>query len=388
MRESVEKFIHHCATCQKIRLIRQELSRSLGSVQVSEPGERLAIDFLGPFPPDDWYIHVMIDMFDNFLEMTDEPDATARSAAHSLLTVAGRYGMAKDILSDMGPAYISEVIKHLVVFLEAGHKFTVPHRPQANPSERTNQEVLRHLRAICFDFRCKETLRQDLPLVQRIINSAVVRRLGTAPMRIRFGDSITLDRGLINVWKQRDTVESVETYVDQLTQRVENIIAASQRFQSQELARHMSATPADPASLEVGSYVLVSYPPNSRPPDKVTPRWRGPMVIMSRQGSNTYDCLDLLSQEIIPFDLERLKLYNPDPHCDPVEVAMSDRHEFLVEEIVDHVGTGKQRRGLYFRVRWANYGPEADTWMVHREAMHLAALTPYLIAHPEVGIRP
>ena len=67
---------------------------------------------------------------------------------------------------------------------------------------------------------------------------------------------------------------------------------------------------------------------------------------------------------------------------------MSDRHEFLVEEIVDHVGTGKKRRELFFRVRWANYGPEADTWVLHREAMHLAALTPYLIAHPEVGMRP
>jgi transposase InsO family protein len=213
---------------------------------VSEPGERLACDFLGPFPPDDWYIHCMIDCFDDFVELTTHDDCTALSAATSLLTVAGRTGLPREILSDSGPAYISELIREFLEFFETNHRFILPYRPQANLAERCNKEVLRHLRAICFDFRVKENLRPYVPMVQRLCNSSFNRRVGTAPMRIRYGDTITLNRGLLPVWTSHGQVRSYEDYVGQLSQQLDNMVAASQEYQAAERQQYLDRSPPNP----------------------------------------------------------------------------------------------------------------------------------------------
>ena len=58
--------------------------------------------------------------------------------------------------------------------------------------ERRNKYVVRHL----HDKRIKTCLTNELPSVERIINSLTVESLDVAPSRILFGNAIDLDKGI------------------------------------------------------------------------------------------------------------------------------------------------------------------------------------------------
>ena len=131
-----------------------------------------------------------------------------------------------------------------------------------------------------------------------------------------------------------------EDYVIRLDQALEAIVQASQRHQSEILAKNFKKFPAHSDHFEPGEYVCVSYP--SRPPHKLSPRWRGPMIVVSRN-KNLYDCHDVISHTILQFDFDRLKRYYVRGDADPVWVASADKDEFIVDKIVDHVGNPKHK---------------------------------------------
>jgi hypothetical protein len=141
----------------------------------------------------------------------------------------------------------------------------------------------------------------------------------------------------------------------------------------------LSKSPADPTTFAVGDYVLVSYP--ERPPDKLTPKWRGPMLVVEIK-NQTYYCQDLLTQKVIPFFMDRLQPYksdltygnNDDEQLTPHAIAATDQDTFIVDSIVDHRGNPKNKNSLLFRVRWAGYEPSEDTWEPYKNLRNVKAL--------------
>ena len=75
-------------------------------------------------------------------------------------------------------------------------------------SAPTSRRTLRHLRAILFDKRVYDDWRRSIPVVQRVVNSAYNRALGTCPMRMLFGTFITVDRGFLVPWDNDSPVYS------------------------------------------------------------------------------------------------------------------------------------------------------------------------------------
>lgn len=121
-------------------------------------------------------------------------------------------------------------------------RFALPYRPQANGIvERTNQEVLNHLRAIVFDLRVLTHWKEYLPMVERIINSSCHSSLGTAPFRFLYGDAVTLDRGLLTARTEHDVADfdaiPTSKYVAKLTAQLEAICVASRLHQAVEFER-------------------------------------------------------------------------------------------------------------------------------------------------------
>jgi hypothetical protein len=147
----------------------------------------------------------------------------------------------------------------------------------------------------------------------------------------------------------------------------------------------MKSTPDDPTQFDVGQHVLVSYP--NRPPNKLAPKWRGPLVVVEVKG-NTYVCQDLCTHKVVSFHISRLKAYNMDSTPDVTAVAAVDQDEWEVEEIVDHRGPkhGRPKSKLEFRVRWKGFEPEEDTWLPYAEVRELQALDAYTANHPELRL--
>ena len=250
--------------------------------------------------------------------------------------------------------------------------------------ERVNQETMKHLRAITYEGGVKRNWSQYLPLVQRIINNSFHSAIGTTPSRVVFGDRIFLDRGFDKILQQpKNSNErtTYEDYIQELNSELRTIASKSVAFQDKVIRDRMSKSPENPTTFEVGDLVLVSYP--ERPPDKLTSVWRGPLVVQSID-NQTYVCQDLVTMQLAPYFVTRLKKFHDDNTIEPLALAAIDRDELEVESIVGHTGSPKERKSMTFRVRWRGFQPEDDTWEPWSQVYNLQALDEYIATHPHL----
>jgi hypothetical protein len=116
----IEKFIKECPICQKIRLGQGSMLAALSTTSRQEPFECVAYDTIGPLPVDEegnQYIIVAIDCFSRMVELEPAADATSLSAARAMLKNVGRYGISREVHSNQGTQYASEMIEHLCKWL-------------------------------------------------------------------------------------------------------------------------------------------------------------------------------------------------------------------------------------------------------------------------------
>jgi transposase InsO family protein len=228
MREHIKWFIKHCPLCQKLSYENILTKTQPFTVSRYEPMECLNIDSIGPMP-DEWYMLVIIDCFTRFIELYAVPNTTALEAARCLLEHFGRYGCPAQIRSDRGTQFANDTIEEFLKLVGTEHLLTVPYSSQHNAIvERSNKEVMRHLRAIIFEKNIIDGWRNSLPLVQRIIypvNSYVLvdyhnkppSKLHTnskGPLRVvSFDKSIYVLQGLVTNRQQNIHVSNLRPFI-------------------------------------------------------------------------------------------------------------------------------------------------------------------------------
>ena len=200
----------HCAVCQKVRLGQGKVISAVKTTAVSQPFLHLMWDTMGPFEPDDLgnkYVIAVLDRFTRFIELVPTTEPTSIAAAHALLHVVGRYGLFESIHSDKGKQFDSAVIKQFLKLLNIEPTYGAAYHPQAQGVvERSNREAVKHLRALVISLNKGANWTCHLPLVQRIYNSLPNRSIGCAPAKLLHGDAIDLDRCLLTVPDNVDTL--------------------------------------------------------------------------------------------------------------------------------------------------------------------------------------
>lgn len=235
-----------------------------------------------------------------------------------------------------------------------------------------------------FDQRVKPHWSSVLPLVQRIINSQVHSATGTTPLRLLYGDAITVNRGLLSEWDDHSFASpalDTQQYLTELNQQLYDIVSASQVYQRSVEAKRLSKSTANPTTFDIGQYVLVSYP-SGAPPDKLTAFWKGPMIV-SKIENQTYWCQDLLSGRQSQYFVDRLKRFNPSQQISNEDAAVADTDSWIVERILSHKGNPKVRESLSFKVKWQGYplANDGSDWIPWSEAMKNVLMDDYLKAH-------
>jgi hypothetical protein len=97
--------------------------------------ERLAIDTIGPLPvQEDGYnnILVIIDAFTRWIELYPIKDVTAKSAADAINNFSGRFGFAKQLVSDRGSQFINSIISDVLQLLDCDHSITMAYSKEEN----------------------------------------------------------------------------------------------------------------------------------------------------------------------------------------------------------------------------------------------------------------
>ena len=381
MRDHVEKFVKHCAFCQKT-------SDRKGPHIVTEPFTlasygtmmRLNIDSIGPLTEDEegyQHILVVVDTFTRWLMLYPLKALGAQECAQALIQHFGTFGAPAVITTDQGSQLNNSLIKQIVKLIGSQHKLTVAHSHEENSLvERANKEVGRHLRAFLFEDKLGLGWRDFLPFVQRIYNTEVIDSIGVAPARILFGGAVELDRSIFPPSKmlECDKHDDLANYTAALMKAQKATIEYASRRQLEKDKEHMSksmcSTSSSITEFAVGAYVLVAYPDDgflkhAGPPSKLMTKLRGPMQVQSNVGA-TYELTDLATGRPTKAHISRLRPFLFDKeHVDPVAVAAKDHGQWLVESILGHknfTGTKKLNKigKLLLHVKWI--GSDELTW--------------------------
>ena len=109
---------------------------------------------------------------------------------------------------------------------------------------------------------------------------------------------------------------------------------------------------------------------------------------ISSDGSH-YTLKDLVEDKTLPqVHIKRLRPFLYDAEAvDPKAIAAKDKGEYFVEQILEHRGNPTRKSTMEFKVRWAGYSPDFDTWEPWRGVRDVDKLHEYLRNHDDNAIR-
>jgi len=374
--QDLKAFLASCPACQKQQDCPSDTSQA--SILCNEPFDSIALDTIGPLPTasdNSKYILVVIDEFSRFVELIPTQDASALAAAKGILQVFGRFGAPKQIKTDNGSQFTAQVIEELLSLLNVNHSYAIPYRPQSNAIvERSNREILKHLRHLVYDLRDTTSWPIFLPLVQRIVNATPNALTKISPAQIVYGNQISIDRGLLQPFSSSEVVANSD-FVQLLTATQDRLI--DQIKQSQ--AAYMAARQIDnsPQDFSNGALVLIPFQSRSH---KLAAKWQGPFEVLSRLSKHTYSIRHLSSKKVLRVHSSCMTLYVDAESGTALDTASRDNDEWEVDRILSHSGT--TLRNLKFKIRWTGFDSTSDSDLPFRLVKDLKALDDYLVGHP------
>ena len=392
--KDVARLVRSCIVCQKIKnlptpILNKNVYNLLGEVPMME----LSVDSIGPLPEDEngnKFILVIVDNFSKFTELYATKSTTAISYVQAILQHMSIFGVMKSIRSDGGTQFTAHICDKLSKVLGYVHYVILPYHPQANGIvERKNAEVMKHLRALILVEKAKENWSMYLPIVQRILNATIDTNLDICPAELIFGNQLPIQAPFIVQNNTTENLDNAQDYVFQISKAMGEIVERSKKYLLDKIEHKQNIAAEVDGHLghefKVGDYVLVTYP--TRAPHKLSPLYRGPMLIVEKVRDDIFKVKDLISGKIISFHVDRFKVFIKDVEAmeaDLIPFAAADKDEFVVEQIVDHQGSIKKRNAMKFRIRWQGYDESEDTWLPWKEVKDLIALDNYILLTPDL----
>jgi hypothetical protein len=389
-REHVRRFVKSCPCCQKMSYLQIPIHTHPFTTVAYRPMERLNMDYVGPFPEDEYkntYILVIIDTFTRATGLYPVPAADGKYSAMSLLHFIGYFGCPTQIVSDRGSHFVNEIIKEFMILMGTEHKLTLAYSKEENAMvENANKRVQEYLRDIMFERRIIKRWSAALPLVQRILMTDKNEVTNATPAELLFGNAVDLDRGIFlpHVPVDADGREvRLSEWAASMLQVQKDLIDIAQQRQRKRDARHLSEHMHDNVTqFDNGTFVLASYPNTGmgrKPPTKLHPRLRGPYQVVNRL-KDTYTVRNLLTDSLEDFHATTLHPYHRnDDFLSPQEVMLRDKDEFHIETVFEHRGDDKRLSSLEFKVKWLGFDESFDTWEPWKNLRATTQLHDYLI---------
>ena len=389
MRMHVRRFLQHCPICQKMSEKYPIIVTKPYIVSNLRPMEQIQMDTIGPIKADSVefnYILVIIDSFTRFVELYPTKSVGAEEYAKCLIKHIGRYGSPNSIRTDNGTQFVNKISDELCGFTSIYHELTHAGSKEDNSIvERSNKEVMRHIRAIIYDKGVVHDWVEYLPFVQRIMNASTHASIGVSPAQLLFGNAIDLDRGMLYEDKydpkKGEENRNLSEVVEKLLHQQAVVLNIARKHQADiNTTNVMSRVTGEEVGLtefDINSYVLVKYKNqafNNKPPSKLLLRWKGPMRVIDRAGS-IYTLQNLATNQEELYHVSDMKRFEYDPlETDPRTVANRDYELVDVTEIENHRYGKKNKISTYeFKVKWEGFAdPTWESWKTMRtnEKLH------------------
>ena len=388
MQSSVLEFIRKCPICQKVKkqpvpVVEREVRFLHGSC----PMQRVAADSVGPLDEDvngNRFILVVICEFSKYVTLWPTKDVTSMSYVKAILSHISIFGIMQKLKTDRGTQFTARVCKELAKMLKIEHQYILPYLPQANGIvERRNAEVIKHLKAIVLENRAKVEWSTFLPIVQVILNSTYDFSIDMAPSKLIFGDMIRSPmEALLDLDFSRLESGSINDFLIKLKEARDCYISKSRQYmldRDKKIREFRLRDMGGEGSIKFqeGQYVLLAHP-HGKVPFKLAPLLRGPFRIVKVVRDDMVIIQDMICKKEITVHVNRLRKCFLEESILMEEVlhyAAMDEEEFVVEQIVEHVGEGPH--DWKFKVRWYGYDESEDSWLGFDAVQDLQALDEY-----------
>ncbi|XP_069138991.1 uncharacterized protein [Argopecten irradians] len=291
----VTRFCRSCDVCQRTFPKGRVAKVPLGRMPlIDTPFKRVAIDLVGPLQPatarGNRFILTVVDYATRYPEAVALPGIETERVAEALVDIYSRVGIPREVLTDQGSQFTSDLMKEVSRLLSIRRFTTTPYHPMCNGLvERFNGTLKQMLKRMCAE-RPKDW--------DKYINSLLFayrevpqESLGFSPFELLYGRTV---RGpmmiLRELWTKDvadDDVKTTYQYVVDLRERLEETCKLAQEQLSSAKVRQAKYynRKAKVRTMEPGQRVLVLLPTKR---NKLLMQWRGPFVITERKGSMDY----------------------------------------------------------------------------------------------------
>ena len=291
----VNMFTRSCDQCQRSTAKGMTAKVPLSEVPlIDEPFSRVAVDIVGPIVPasesGNRYILTVVDYCTRYPEAVALKSIDTESVAEALVDIFSRMGVPKEILSDRGTQFTSELMKEICRLLSIRQLMTTPYHPQCNGLvERFNGTLKNMLKRLAAD----QPRQWD-----RFINAALFayreapqESLGFSPFELLFGRALRGPMTLLReLWTKEQLDEDVKTtyqYVCDLRDKLERTVKLAQenlKQASSRYKRHFDRK-AKARSFQIGDKVLLLLPTKH---NKLELKWQGPFEVVKKVAQNNY----------------------------------------------------------------------------------------------------
>ena len=132
----ISEYCRSCPDCQmgtaKGRVIRAPL---ISIPPIDEPFQRIALDFVGPLPlteSKNRFILVCVDYATKYPEAKPLKNQEAEIVANALISLFSKVGIPREILTDQGSNFMSELIQEVCRLLKISKLCTSPYHAMSN----------------------------------------------------------------------------------------------------------------------------------------------------------------------------------------------------------------------------------------------------------------
>ncbi|XP_065416479.1 uncharacterized protein LOC135974099 [Chrysemys picta bellii] len=290
--QEVKEYCASCPECQRVAPPGIPKAPLVPMPVMETPFERVAMDLVGPLPKSAagfQYILVLVDYASRFPEAIPLRSITARTIAGELLKIFARVGLPREILTDQGTNFTSQLLRQVCALLDIKQLRTSVYHPQTDGLvERFN----RTLKSMLRKFPAEDLRHWDQFLPPLLLAIREVPQTSTkfSPFELLYGRR---PRGLLDLmretWEQSASpAQGLLKYVIQLQEYLAQAgaLARENLKTAQERQKRTYDQGAQVREFQPGDRVLLLLPSSE---SKLLARWQGPYDVVRKVGPVTYE---------------------------------------------------------------------------------------------------
>jgi hypothetical protein len=221
----LDLFLRQCIPCSRYHRGAVPRRAPIQVSLVGEPWERVSVDITGPHPRSsrsNQYILTLVDHFSKWAEAIPLANHTAPVVARALMVhVFSKFGAPRQLLTDRGPEFESELFSQLLNWMEVDKLRTTPYKPSTNGVvERFHRTLNSMLGKVVKD--SQRDWDERLPFVLAAYRASTHESTGFTPNQLFLGRELRMPLDLMmGLPTEEATARTTDEFVLEMRERAE-----------------------------------------------------------------------------------------------------------------------------------------------------------------------